>query len=386
MDLDALKKLIEDDDLGLLKVKPKQSAAFSADQRLAESFFEIQDFYKAHGREPEPDISNMQEFMLAKRLAGLRNDERKIIELTDLDEYGLLHPISAPESIEDILNDDSLNLLKENPGDSIFTLKNVPAEKDLPDYVAKRRPCRDFGKFEELFKKCHADLEAGTRKLRPFINEQQIQAGEYFILRGVMVYVAEIGEKEKKNTKVNARMRCIFENGTEGDLLLRSLARNLYKDGRRITESSERLLNDLKDLSDDDDKTGYIYILRSLSTNPEITAIEDLYKIGFSSGAVEERIKNAENEPTYLMAKVHIVETFECYNLNPQKLESLLHTFFGKACLEVDVFDRSGKRFTPREWFIAPLEVIEEAIKLIILGEIVDYEYDGDAKAIRGKL
>jgi hypothetical protein len=144
-------------------------------------------------------------------------------------------------------------------------------------------------------------------------------------------------------------------------------------------------MDELKDISADDEKTGFIYILRSLSTNPEIAAIEDLYKIGFSSGAVEDRIRNAEKEPTYLMAKVHLVEIFECYNLNPQKLESLLHTFFGSACLNVDVHDKHGKRCTPREWFIAPLEIIEEVINLILTGEIVNYRYDQDAKRIQEK-
>jgi len=385
MDAELLRKMIGEDDLGLLNVKPKQSAPISADKRLAESFYEIQDFYKKYGREPEPNITKMQEFMLAKRLAGLRKDEKKIYALTDLDECGLLKPSKEPESVEEVLKDDALNLLGDKPEDSIFKLKHVPEAKDLPDYVASRKPCKDFDKFEHLFTQCHADLDAGKRQLRAFINEQQIEAGEYFILSGVMVYVADMGEKEKKNAKVNARLRCIFENGTEGDLLLRSLARNLYKDGRRITENSERLMNELKDLTDEDKQTGTIYVLKSLSTNPKIAAIEDLYKIGFSSGAVEDRIRNAENEPTYLMAKVHLVEVFECYNLNPQKLESLLHTFFGSACLNIDVFDKTGKRCTPREWFIAPLSIIEEAINLILTGEIVNYQYDQQAKQIAQK-
>jgi hypothetical protein len=62
--------------------------------------------------------------------------------------------------------------------------------------------------------------------------------------------------------------------------------------------------------------------------------------------------------------------------MNPQKLELLLHNVFGKVCLNVDIFDLEGNRHTPREWFVAPLNVIEEAIKLIISGEIVNYKYD----------
>ena len=382
MDADKLRELIEDDDLGLLTVKPKSSNSMTEDERLIESFYEIVEFYRHQGREPENDLANMQEAKLAMRLSSLRKDTEKAKALIDLDEFGLLVPVKKPESIDDILNDDDLNLLGNSEEDSIFTLRNVPQNIEAPDYVAQRQPCNDFSRFEPLFKQCHVDLQSGKRILRPFVNEQQIQAGQFFILRGVMVYVADVGEKEKKNKKVNARLRCIFENGTEGDLLLRSLARNLYKDGRRITEHEDRLMDDLNNITHEDDQTGYIYILRSLSTDPQIATLQDLYKIGFSSVPVAERIKNATDDPTYLMAPVHIVETFECFNLNPQKLELLLHRFFGKVCLEVDVFDKSGKRYAPREWFIAPLPVIEEAIELIISGEIVNYVYDEEAKLI----
>lgn len=382
MDADKLRELIEDDDLGLLSVKPKQSNGLTEDERLVESFYEIVEFYRQQGREPDNDLANMQEAKLAMRLSSLRKDTEKAKVLIDLDEFGLLVPVKQPESIDDILNDDDLNLLGNSEEDSIFTLRNVPQNIESPDYVAQRQPCKDFSRFEPLFKQCHADLQSGKRILRPFVNEQQIQAGEYFILSGIMVYVAEVGDKEKKKQKVNARLRCIFENGTEGDLLLRSLARNLYKDGRRITEHEDRLMDDLNNITDEDGQTGFIYILRSLSTDPQITALKDLYKIGFSTVPVKERVKNAKDDPTYLMAPVHILETFECYNLNPQKLELLLHRFFGKVCLEVDVFDRDGKRYTPREWFMAPLPVIEEAIALIISGEVINFEYDDRSKLI----
>jgi len=385
MDTDKLRELIEDDDLDLLKIKPKQSEGLSEDERLAESFYEISEFYRQCGRKPENDIANVQEYQLASRLAHFRSSPDKIKALVDLDEFGLLVPLKTPESVDEILEDDDLNLLKDRGEDSIFNLRNVPQSIEMPDYIANRKSCEDFDRFESLFKQCHADLQSEKRVLRPFVNEQQIQAGEYFILSGVMVYVAEVGAKEKKNKKVNARLRCIFENGTEGDLLLRSLARNLYKDGRRVTEHEDRLMDDLNNITDEDGQTGTIYILKSLSANPEIAGIRDLYKIGFSTVPVEERVKNAEDDPTYLLAPVHVVEIFECFNLNPQKLELLLHRFFGKVCLEVDVFDKAGKRYMPREWFIAPLPVIEEALELIISGDIINYVYDDELKLIQKK-
>jgi len=287
-----------------------------------------------------------------------------------------------PESIDDIFEDDDLNLLGDDNEDSIFNLRHIPQNMEMPDHIAQRRPCADFEAFEPLFEQCHADLKSGKRSMRQFANEQQIQKGQFFVLKGVLTYVAEVGEKEKISGKTNARLHCIFENGTESDMLLRSLARELYKDGRRVTEHEDRLMDDLNNISDEDGQTGFIYVLKSLSANPDIASIQDLYKIGFSTVPVEERVKNAVDDPTYLMAPVHIVEAFECFNLNPQKLELLLHKFFGKVCLEVDVFDRAGKRITPREWFIAPLPVIDEAIELIISGEIIDYIYDSELKVI----
>lgn len=172
---------------------------------------------------------------------------------------------------------------------------------------------------------------------------------------------------------------------TESDMLLRSLSAELYKHGRRITELEEKLLDAYKNILSEDEETGFIYILKSKSDKPEIKSIENLYKIGFSKILVRERIKNADQEPTYLMAQVSIVSIFKCYNMNPQKLEQLLHNFFGRSCLNIDVYDKKGQRHTPREWFIAPLSVIEEAIHFILNGAIIDYKYDSDRQIIVAK-
>ena len=319
---------------------------------------------------------------MATRLDNLRSEPEKVKALADLDEFGLLVPVKKPESIDDILNDDDLNLLGDRESESIFELSHVPQSIEMPGYVAQRKPCDDFAEFEQLFAQCHADLKSGKRKLSTFSQEQQIQKGQFFVLKGVMTYVAQVGEKIKTSGKVNARLHCIFENGTESDMLLRSLARELYKDGRRVSEHEDKLMDAFDNISGDDNQTGFIYVLKSFSTNPEIAGTKDLYKIGFCAGSVEERIKGAEDDPTYLMAPVQIVETFKCYNLKPQKLELLLHQFLGKVCLAVDVFDKEGKRYTPREWFIAPLAVIEETVELIISGDIVGYKYDDELKMI----
>jgi hypothetical protein len=381
VDKDDLLKLIEDDDLGLLNVKSKQSAAATADERLISSFTQINKFFSENGREPESG-RGIQEHQLYARLNGIRENVEKMEALANLDEHGLLN-VHRKEisSIDDIFDDDDLGILG-NEAESIFTLKHVSKETTMPDYVASRNPCKNFETFEAIFIQCQADLTAGKRKLWPFKNEQQIQKGYFFVLKGVLLYVADVGEVEKNNGKKNARLRCVFENGTESDMLLRSLAAELYKDGRRVTEHEDHLLDGFSNITDEDEETGYIYVLRSLSSKPEIQEVENLYKIGFSTVPVEHRIKNAEKEPTYLMAPVHIVETYQCYNMNPQKLEQMLHMFFGSSCLNIDVFDQNGQRHTPREWFIAPLDIIEQTIHFVMNGDIVNYRYDPNQQTI----
>jgi len=310
------------------------------------------------------------------------------VALLAVDELDLLKDVVIPEpkeinTIDDVLGDDFLGLLGDD-SDDIFTLKNVSSTLEMPEEVARRKPCKDFDKFESLFKQCHADLVSKQSELRQFTGEQQISAGHFFILHGVMVYVAEVGEKEKKRGKVNARLKCIFENGTESNMLLRSLATELYKDegGRRVLDTAKDYDPEEEQITSEDEVTGYIYILRSLSNDPKIKEIDNLYKIGYSTQSVAQRLQNAAQEPTYLMADVRLLSEFKTYNLNPQKLELLLHTFFSEVCLNIDIFDNDGKRHTPREWFIVPLHTIETAVQMLINGDIVNYQYDEQKQEI----
>ena len=381
MEKDKLLELIGDDDLGLLTAKPKANAIITADERLVASFQEISDFVRQHGHEPEANSKDIQEFKLHKRLDSFRSDNNKAIALLGHDELGLLANRYKISSISDVIEDDDLGILND-PAESIFTLKNVPKETTMPDYVAKRKSCSDFKDYEPLFKQCHADLASGKRKLRQFAQEQQINKGLFFVLKGILLYVDEVGPRESINGRSNARLRVIFDNGTESDMLLRSLSAELYKDGRRVTTHDDNLLEEFENVTEADTATGYIYILRSLSENQDIHTIQHLYKIGFSTTPVAERVKNAHLEPTYLNAPVKVVSAYQCYNLNPQKLELLLHTFFGRACLNMDLYDHDGKRYSPREWFVAPIAVIEQAVTLLMNGEIVHYQYDPDKQEI----
>lgn len=379
MDRDKLlRDIFENDPLGLLNIKPSATAARNEDERLVASFQEIVDFHEKHDRLPAQG-GGIQEHQLYARLESMRRNADKAAMLQKYDPHQWLKSENKElNSLDDVFADDLLGLLDDDAAaEGLFDLQYVPREIATPDYVAQRTVCEDFEHFEPLFVACQQDLKTGKRKLLPFRNEQQIEGGYFFVLNGILLYVAEVGTRELENGKVNARMRCIFENGTESGMLLRSLAAGLYRDGRRVTEHEDRYLDGLHGITQADENTGFIYILKSQSDNPSIRDIENLYKIGFSKTAVADRIKNARQEPTFLMADVAIVMTYQCYNLNPQKLEQLLHTFFGSACLNLDVFDQAGQRHTPREWFIAPLDIIERAVELMISGEIVEYRYDG---------
>jgi len=374
---EQLAKLIKDDDQDLLKVKPKRTPQSTEEERLLDGFQTIVRFVETTGAAPAEFAAELSERLLFAKLNAIRSNRQQCEKLLPFDEYGLLKEVEAsPATIDEILNDDFLDNL--NPAaNEIFKIKNIPLTKDIesPDYVAQRKPCKDFHVFEEQFQNCQQEIKAEKRRLLPFANEQQIEVGKFFVLRGILLLVTEVGERVVKNGKWNARLRCIFENGTESDMLLRSLASELYKDGRRVTLLDDKLMNEML-VTDDDKATGYIYVLRSLSQHPDIKAIPNLYKIGLARQSIETRIQNAANEPTYLMAAVALVSTFQCYNVNLPKLENLLHRFFDPAAAKIQVTDAQGNYHTPKEWFSIPLATIETAVRLLISGEIVNYTYN----------
>jgi len=379
---DQLAKLIADDDLGLLTVKPKRTPQTTEEERLLEGFQDLNKFVEQTGAAPTELGCGMNERGLFSRLQAMRGNTAWRDKLLPFDEYGLLkgeQPPAEPEppaSIEDLLNDPFFATLDSDAPD-IFDLKHVPKAKDMtsPDYVAQRKPSKDFKVYEEQFKDCQAELKAEKRKLLTFANEQQIEIGKFYVLGGVLLLVAEVGERFEKNGRWNNRLRLIFENGTESDMLLRSLASQLYKDGKRVTELDEKLMSDML-VTKDDKSAGFIYVLRSLSDDPEIKAVPNLYKVGLARRSIETRIQNAPNEPTYLMAPVAMVASFQCYNVNLPKMENLIHRFFDAATAKVQVKDLQGNYSTPKEWFSVPLGTIETAVRMLISGEIVNYRYD----------
>lgn len=380
-----LDKIFNDDELNLLNVKPKTSNNCSADERLIRSFEEINEFIDKNKTLPNSSTDDILERSLFFRLQGILEDETKMKALKPYDKHNLLSvEKDIPDSLDDIFADGEFDLLSDDA--DIFTLKNVPKQVAKTDFVARRKSCPNFEEYEEIFRKCQSELKYGIRTLEKF-NEKQIEEGQMFVLNGILVYVNKIYHiKKDKNNKDDGRTHLIFENGTESNMLFRSLGKGLFLNGKHVSNTVEEKMKKFNNIQDEDKATGYIYVLQSRSKDEKIKSVRNLYKIGHSETTVKSRIKNAANEPTYLMAPVKIVAEFKTYNMNTQKFEDLLHKFLGECQISIDVFDNNGSRHTPREWFQVPYEVIEQAVKLIITGEVVNYKYDRETKSIQKNL
>ena len=385
----TLAELFDEDESGLLDVKVKSSGVGNDESRVRQAFEEINVFVDrlgfAPGQGPKDRRIGISERSLQTRLRTYLDSPVLAKALTDLDRHGLLKAAVAhhPASLDELL--ESGDDLLDDPNEDIFTMKIARAAPAKPDLVSKRAPCSDFEKYRPLFDSAAAQLANGERKSMKFANEQEIEAGGFFILKGLMVYVAEVRDPHIRNGKRNARLRLIFDNGTEGSNLLRSLARELYKDpnGRRLSEPQAGPLfgrggAELVHVAAPQDRiTGCVYVVKSLSAQPEIARLDgQLFKIGFTSGSLKDRIRSAVDDPTFLMAPVRPVLSFEAINLNANKFENIIHRFFSESRLDIEIKDRFGKPIRPREWFLLPLAIIEQAIPMIIDGSILHHRYD----------
>ena len=391
MNRNKFAEIFADDHLGLLDISDaKQTTERTpSEQRLISSFEEINNFYEENEREPKLG-ADFTEFMLASRLQGIRNSPQKVKILLPFDFYDLLKVEQTKSvTIEDLLRDDPLNLLNiDEMEDSIFSLKHVKkTDRIRPDYISRRNICENFDEYEGMFEQVHTELKSGVRKLVKF-SQHDLSEGKFFVLRGILLYLekSEHTEQEKQydsgvRIRKDGRTHCVFDNGTESDMLYRSLYKALLKDGFGVSEPIETVNNSVE-ISDDDVQNGYIYVLKSMSADPNVSNMKDLYKIGMCSGDVTERIKNAPNEPTYLMSQVQVELTVRCYNINVLNLEATIHSFFNEVNVLFEVIDKDGNKRYPKEWFVAPLPIIQEAIQLIVEGKIHNYEYDSTMQAI----
>jgi hypothetical protein len=373
------------EELGVEVEAKKGSSRTPREERVITGFEEIQRFVEKHGSPPQHgEGRDIFERLYAVRLDRLRElaDCRTVVE--PLDHLGLLAGVGpAPVSATDEIDDDELlaQLGVDAEPTDITELRHVrsAAEKRAAEEIANRQTCEDFDQFKPLFEQVQKELSAGLRQTRRFERKSEIAPGRFYILGGQKAYVATMEQPAaNEHGNIDARLRVIFDNGTESNLLMRSLQKALQQDpaGRRIVEPSAGPL--FTDQSEEgDEASGIVYVLRSKSDHPAVVAHRHvLHKIGVTGGDIARRLANAKLDPTFLMADVEVVATYELFNINRTRLENLIHRIFGAARLDIEVKDRFGQPVIPREWFLVPRFVIDEAVERIRDGTITSYTYD----------
>lgn len=382
--------LTDDDILNELELddEPRKEFGHSHEEaRVIAGFGEIVKFADEHGCPPaHGEGRDIFERVYAVRLDRIRGNPAYRALVADLDRHHLLAGAAdaVPDEAEQLDDDallDELGVSAVGEAD-ISTLKHVKPRVELraADEVANRTMCNNFDRFKPLFTKVQNDLDNGVREARRFAKDASISEGEFFILGGQIVYVAHVGDEERrtKSERPDSRLRVMYDNGTESDILLRSLQRALYKDeaGRRITDPGPGPLFGSTP-HDQDAESGTIYVLRSQSQHPTIaTNREIIHKIGVTGGEVDIRIANAEANPTYFFAGVEIIATYKLFNINRGRLENLLHRFFAAARLDLEIPDRFSRAVRPREWFLVPLHVIDDVVERIRDRTITQFAYD----------
>lgn len=376
-----------------IDVAPQKASAYTPrEERIIAGFEDILRFHHTHGRPPQHGQGcDIFERLYAVRLDQLQRLPEAQTLLAELDTPQLLGGGQSTEIDEDALLAElgvADQLPKEVPQESDITLlRHVRStvEKRTAEEIADRTPCQNFERFSSLFTQVEQELKLGIRKTLRFGRDASVVEGNYFILGGQLAYVAEVGEVFKApNGENDARLRVIYANGTESNLLRRSLQRALYKDeaGRRLSEPDTGPLFSSA-AEPDDIETGTIYVLRSQSNHPFVAEHRELiHKIGVTGGDVEARIAGAENQSTYLLAKVEIVATYKLHNINRVKLENLFHRILGAAQLDLTIEDRFGKPVKPREWFLFPLHIINEVVQHFVDGTVTGLVYDPQSASL----
>lgn len=385
------------DALGLEVAPAKAASHTPREERIMAGFEDILRFHAAHGRAPQHgEERDIFERLYAVRLDQLRQLPEAHTLLAGMDAPGLLTGAAASATVDvDSLDEDALlaelgmtDAASVDPSD-ITVLRHVrsSAEKRAAEEIAERKPCSDFEKYQPLFEQAERELKAGMRQSRQFGRDSSFNVGNFFVLGGLLVYVAEQGDIFRTaNGEADARLRVVYSNGTESNLLMRSLQRALYKDekSRMLTGTDMGPL--FGDTAEPDDlESGTIYVLRSQSSHPFVAQHRELiHKIGVTGGKVETRLAGADKDATYLLADVEVVATYKLHNLNRTRLENIIHRIFSTAQIDVTIEDRFGQPVKPREWFLVPLHVIDEAVQRIRDGSIAQVTYDPKAAQLVG--
>jgi hypothetical protein len=378
------------DALGVEATPLRVASHTPREERIIAGFEDILRFHQTNGRAPlHGEGNDIFERLYAVRLDRLRKLSEALSLLADIDGPGLLTKSAADQVDVDALDEDELlaelgvDIEKTDQYD-ITVLRNVRSYVEIKaaEDIANRKPCADFETFKSLFEEAKTGLKVGSWVAPPFVKNASIEPGDFFIIGGQVAYVAEMNEDGKtKDGRDNPRLRVIFDNRTESDLLLRSLSRSLYPDGdisvgRRLIRKDDGPLFGASP-EPDDIESGTIYVLRSLSTHPYVTEHRELiHKIGVTGARVETRIAGAAKDATYLLAEVEIIATYKLHNINRVKMENLFHRIFSSAQIDISIDDRFGNPVKPREWFLVPLQVIDEAVQRVKDGTIADVVYD----------
>lgn len=377
-----------------IEAEQKQTATYTPKQeRIIAGFEDIQRFVEEHGRPPQHgEDRDIFERLYAVRLDRIRSLAECVELLRPMDAGGLLSAeASGGVDAAEATDDELLEALGVDAtlADDVTQLKHVRSQPDrkAPVEVAQRKPCADFEVFRPTFDKAQGDLSAGIRRTKKFESEGPIGIGEMFILDGQKVLVADTGEAAMKEFgRVDRRLRVIYDNGTESNLLLRSLQRALYKDehGRRILPPDAESAPLFSDQADEDDaQSGTIYIAQSLSDHPFVVEHrKHIHKIGVTGGEAKRRVANAKKDPTYLLADVEVVATYKLANVNRKKVEAILHQVFEPARLDLGLKDRFGSQVEPKEWFFVPLPIIDEAIRRLMDGTLEGCRYDPESNSL----
>lgn len=368
----SIGEILNSDLFNEITAQPKLKKSNIYDPEV-EGFLEIVHFFKETGRVPQKTME-WSERQLASRLIGIKKKPERMNKLKKYDDVDLLESKKTErkvKSIDDILNFGLSDLLDDEIEASvnydIFNTSRYREIENKPDYVAKRKALRDFSGYENIFKNVQREISEGIRNVVPFKN-YDIKQGSFFIQKGILLYIESVGEFFKnENGEDNARLHVVYENGTESNVLLRSLAASLYKTGSSGKMITDNIENVVSSIAEDDISSGYIYILKSLSTNKDIASIKELYKVGVTKGSVKKRISNAINESTYLYAPVEIVSTYNVYNLDAGKFEKTIHKVLGNHKLDVEIIGANGRMILPREWFVISLTQLDEVINKIIV-------------------
>lgn len=397
------------DEFGMLEVQAKRSGG-GAPPEVAK-FEEINAFVDQHAHAPNSD-GELSEKLLARRLNGYLTNQTLHAALKPYDRHNLLPDIPGstleqPDADADVVEAQSVESVEkpvtDTAAENVTSLDDIFAseafsdidlgdselfepvhvsftsDREAPDEVAQRRRCEDFYAFESIFKDLHRGLESGDVQTARFQQASQVQPGDAFILEGVLCLIDEVGEyREDGEGRYDPRLRVIFENGTESNHLLRSLAKRLYTDetGRRVIRDADSVVDAFNNVTHKDKRAGQIYFVTTRSDNADLKAIPNLVKIGYTELTVEERTKNAERDTAFLEAPVKILASMECYNLNPNKFETLIHGFLHAQRLKMTLVGKDGKAYHPKEWFSVPLDTAREVVKRIIDGSIVRYRMD----------